>query len=102
MRLWRLNGHARCRQSPEHQRKLPGAETFNRRLDLRRRISAMRRTAIAVTLAAILAAPGSASFAAGDFEGTWKVKDTSGKDFEITLAPDGTATATRGEGMTGT
>jgi len=62
----------------------------------------MRRTAIAVTLAAILAAPGSASFAAGDFEGTWKVKDTSGKDFEITLAPDGTATATRGEGMTGT
>lgn len=42
------------------------------------------------------------SFAAGGFEGKWKVKDTAGQDFEITLSADGTAKASRGEGMTGT
>ncbi len=52
--------------------------------------------------AAILLAASSAVLAANAFEGTWKVKDTAGKDFEITLAADGKATATRGEGMTGT
>ncbi len=58
---------------------------------------------IAATAAVFIAAiASSASFAASAFEGTWKVKDTAGKDFEITLAADGTATATRGEGMTGT
>jgi len=58
---------------------------------------------MAATAAGFLAAiASSASFAASAFEGTWKVKDTSGKDFEITLAADGKATATRGEGMTGT
>jgi hypothetical protein len=30
------------------------------------------------------------------------VKDTSGQPFEITLSSDGTAKATRGEGMSGT
>jgi hypothetical protein len=40
--------------------------------------------------------------AADAFDGRWKVKDTAGQDFEIMLATDGTAKATRGEGMTGT
>ncbi len=40
---------------------------------------------------------------AGDFEGVWKVTDTGGKAFEITLSEDGKASATReGEGMKGT
>lgn len=38
----------------------------------------------------------------GEFAGTWKVADTSGKTFQIILAADGTATADReGEGMQG-
>jgi hypothetical protein len=37
------------------------------------------------------------------YAGVWKVKDTSGTPFEITLSSDGTASANRsGEGMTGT
>ena len=32
----------------------------------------------------------------------WKVKDTAGRPFEITLSSGGVAKATRGEGMTGT
>jgi hypothetical protein len=39
---------------------------------------------------------------AGAFDGTWKVKDSAGQDFDITLSTDGIAKATRGEGMTGT
>jgi hypothetical protein len=42
------------------------------------------------------------SFAASEFAGEWKVKDTAGKPFEITLSEDGSAKATRGEGMSGT
>ena len=42
-----------------------------------------------------------ASLAASDFEGVWKVRDTSGQPFEITLSGDGAAKATRGEGMIG-
>jgi len=42
-----------------------------------------------------------ATLAESPFEGVWKVKDTSGQPFEITLSSDGTAKATRGEGMTG-
>jgi hypothetical protein len=53
-------------------------------------------SAIALVLATF------ASFAAGQFEGKWKATDSAGKAFEITLASDGTATANRGEGMTGT
>jgi hypothetical protein len=37
------------------------------------------------------------------YEGTWKVKDTAGTPFEITLSSDGTSSADRaGEGMKGT
>ena len=43
-----------------------------------------------------------ASLAASDFVGTWKVKDTAGQPFEITLSGDGAAKASRGEGMVGT
>jgi hypothetical protein len=43
-----------------------------------------------------------ACLAASPLEGVWKVKDTGGKPFEITLSGDGVAKATRGEGMTGT
>lgn len=43
-----------------------------------------------------------ASLAASAFEGVWKVKDTAGQPFEITLSGGGVAKATRGEGLTGT
>ena len=36
------------------------------------------------------------------FKGVWKVQDTTGRPFEITLSSGGVAKATRGEGMTGT
>jgi len=39
---------------------------------------------------------------ASDFEGVWKVKDTAGRTFEITLSSGGAAKASRGEGMVGT
>jgi hypothetical protein len=43
-----------------------------------------------------------ASFAASEFEGVWKVKDTSGKPFEITLSANGGAKANvSGKDMTG-
>jgi hypothetical protein len=51
----------------------------------------------------VLAMGAFASFAATKFEGTWSVKDSAGKTFQITLAADGSAKADReGEGMTGT
>ena len=63
----------------------------------------MKRTAIGTVMAAcLIGAMSSMSFAASDFEGVWKVKDTAGKQFEITLSGGGAAKATRGEGMTGT
>ena len=43
-----------------------------------------------------------AALGASAFEGVWKVKDTAGNPFEITLSGGGAAKATRGEGMTGT
>ena len=43
-----------------------------------------------------------ACFAASPFEGAWKVMDTAGKPFEITLSADSKASASRGEGMVGT
>jgi hypothetical protein len=43
-----------------------------------------------------------ASLAAGAFEGVWKVADTGGQPFEITLSGAGVAKATRGQGMNGT
>jgi hypothetical protein len=58
-----------------------------------------------LTAAAAILAAGLASgvgFAASQFEGTWKVQDTKGNPFEITLNQDGSAKGTRaGEGMTG-
>ncbi len=55
-------------------------------------------TAVFVTVVTTLSA-----LAASEFEGVWKVKDTGGKPFEITLSSDGAAKANReGEGMVGT
>src|SRR5271166_2812088 len=56
----------------------------------------------AVTAACLIGMTSLASLAASAFEGVWKVKDTAGKPFEITLSSGGAAKATRGEGMTGT
>jgi hypothetical protein len=61
------------------------------------------RTLTTVVLAAAAVALTSlASFAASQFEGKWKVTDSGGKPFEVTLASDGSAKADRGEGMSGT
>jgi hypothetical protein len=63
----------------------------------------MRKIMIAIpSLAAAIALSPAASFAAGEFEGTWRVKDTSGTPFEITLSQNAAAKADRGEGMSGT
>ncbi len=55
------------------------------------------------TLAATAAiALGTGVAFADHFTGSWKVKDTAGKDFTIVLAKDGSATADReGEGLKG-
>ena len=54
-------------------------------------------------LAAVIAgATAFAALAASPFEGTWSVKDTDGKAFEITLGTDGKATSTHPKEMTGT
>ena len=55
-----------------------------------------------IAAAAALTLSTGASLADHHFTGTWKVKDSAGKDFQIVLAEDGTATADRsGEGMKG-
>lgn len=66
-------------------------------------MTATRKAIIgAFAAAAALALTASASLAEHHFVGTWKVKDTSGADFEIVLAKDGKASADRGkEGMHG-
>ena len=56
----------------------------------------------AVTAACLIGMTSLASLAASAFEGVWRVKDTAGRPFEITLSSGGVAKATRGEGMTGT
>jgi hypothetical protein len=61
--------------------------------------NAMRSAAIATCFIGLTSL---ASLAASAFEGVWKVKDTAGQPFEITLSSGGVAKATRGEGMTGT
>jgi hypothetical protein len=60
--------------------------------------------ATTAVLAAVLAIAMTtfSSLAASDFEGVWKVKDTAGQPFEITLSGGGAAKASRGEGMVGT
>ena len=63
----------------------------------------MRKLAVAVMTATYLFGVTSfAALAASPLEGVWKVKDTAGHPFEITLSSSGAANATRGEGMTGT
>jgi len=62
----------------------------------------MRKIAAAVTAVCLLGVTGLASLAASPFEGVWKVKDTAGRPFEITLSSGGAAKASRGEEMTGT
>ena len=60
-----------------------------------------RKMTMGIVAAAALALSTGAAFA-DHFIGKWKVKDSAGKDFEIVVAKDGTATADRsGEGMTG-
>jgi hypothetical protein len=55
-----------------------------------------------IIAAAALALGAGAALADHHFIGTWKVKDSGGKDFEIVVAKDGTASADRsGEGLTG-
>ncbi len=58
----------------------------------------MKRMVLAVGVLAI----GFAALAQSAFEGVWRVKDTAGHPFEITLSSGGIAKATRGEGMSGT
>jgi hypothetical protein len=66
-----------------------------------RTIGKLTTTGVAAAVALSLTAV--TSFAASNYEGTWKVKDTQETLFEIVLAPDGTAAAHRGdEDMSGT
>ena len=61
-----------------------------------------RTMTIGIIAAVALAFGAGAALADHHFTGTWKVKDSGGKDFEIVLAKDGTASADRsGEGMKG-
>ncbi len=61
-----------------------------------------RTITMGIFAAAALALSAGAAFA-DHFVGTWKVKDSGGKDFNIVVAKDGTASADRsGEGMKGT
>jgi len=53
-------------------------------------------------LAAVICVSPAISVAASSFEGTWKVDDSAGKPFEITLSQNSAAKADRGEGMSGT
>ena len=60
-----------------------------------------RTMTMGIVAAAALALSAGAAFA-DHFVGTWKVQDSGGKDFQIVVAKDGTATADRsGEGMKG-
>lgn len=61
-----------------------------------RKVAACIRTAGFVIVTA-----SSAGLAADSFQGVWKVTDTTGKPFEITLSGNGKATATT-HGMSGT
>ena len=65
-------------------------------------MTSMRKVFVGTLAATALALTAGAAFAEHHFTGSWKVKDTAGKDFTIVLAKDGTATADReGEGMKG-
>ena len=60
------------------------------------------RASPAVAAGILIAMASIAAYAQNVFEGEWKVKDTTGRTFEITLSDGGAAKATRGEGMKGT
>ncbi len=62
------------------------------------------RTMRATFLAALIvgATTAFAALAGSAFEGTWTVRDSDGKPFDITLASDGKATSTHPKDMTGT
>jgi carbon monoxide dehydrogenase subunit G len=65
-------------------------------------MSKIAKVAVAAVVACFtLAAASIGAFAGSEFEGTWAVKNTDGKPFEITLSADGNATATM-ENMAGT
>lgn len=55
----------------------------------------------ALALGVLVIAAGTA-FAGSDWEGVWKVADTAGQPFEITLEADGSAKASLHEAMVGT
>ena len=58
--------------------------------------------ALATMVVLALGVTSFASFAASQFEGTWKTKDTKGNPFEIVLSADGSAKGDRhGEGLNG-
>lgn len=63
----------------------------------------MTKTIATLTMASLAALATACSGGDGDeFAGTWKVSDSAGQPFEITLADDGKASASRaGEGMSG-
>lgn len=61
----------------------------------------MRNKAITIAAGLALLAAAAAPALAEDFTGKWKVKDTAGKPFEITLMKDGSAKSTQGEGYAG-
>ena len=61
-----------------------------------------RQARTAFFAALIGAATAVAALAASPFAGTWSVKDTDGKAFDITLGADGKATSTHPKEMTGT
>jgi hypothetical protein len=63
---------------------------------LKHRLITTAVTAIFVAVTSLM------TLAASAFEGVWKVKDTAGQPFEITLSNGGAAKATRAEGMNGT
>jgi len=62
----------------------------------------LKNRMITTVATAFFVAVTSTTLAASAFEGVWKVKDTAGQPFEITLSSGGAAKATRGEGMIGT
>jgi hypothetical protein len=57
------------------------------------------RAAILGLAVVVLMSP--AASASSEFEGAWKVKDSDGKPFEITLSQNAAAKANRSGGMTG-
>lgn len=63
----------------------------------------MHKTVATIVMVAATAIAAACSDGGGDeFPGTWKVNDSGGQPFEITLAADGKASANRGgEGMSG-